>query len=153
MVCVFSANPERYSCLYPFLHLSFSLTLRVFFQVGELLGKIENDNPMRRFQGYTDQAATEKKIARNVIAKGDEYFRTGDLVMRDKEGFVYFIDRIGDTFRWKGENVSTAGKDQTLVRPINQPTNSLHFVCYRGVVCVVRVPWCARGERVRCEGI
>jgi len=49
----------------------------------------------------------KKKIITDVFAKGDRYFRTGDLLMQDKRGFYYFVDRIGDTFRWKGENVST----------------------------------------------
>jgi len=63
---------------------------------------------LRFFQGYTDKAATEKKIITNVLRKGDSWFRTGDLVKADVEGFIYFVDRIGDTFRWKGENVATS---------------------------------------------
>lgn len=76
-------------------------------EVGELLGLIENSDPLRQFAGYTDKSATEKKILRDVFVKGDMYFRTGDLLRCDSEGFFYFVDRIGDTFRWKGENVST----------------------------------------------
>eukprot|EP01065_Artemidia_motanka_P043925 TRINITY_DN6177_c0_g2_i1.p1 TRINITY_DN6177_c0_g2~~TRINITY_DN6177_c0_g2_i1.p1 ORF type:complete len:665 (+),score=274.10 TRINITY_DN6177_c0_g2_i1:90-1997(+) len=64
------------------------------------------DGEKTDFEGYTDKAATEKKILRNVFKKGDAYFRTGDLLRRDGQYF-YFVDRIGDTFRWKGENVST----------------------------------------------
>jgi len=60
------------------------------------------------YRGYTDESATEKKLLRNVFKKGDQYFRSGDLLRRDTDGFYYFVDRIGDTFRWKGENVSTA---------------------------------------------
>merc|ERR1719183_2028676 len=59
------------------------------------------------FEGYTNKEATEKKIARDVFQKGDSYFRTGDLIKRDSKGYFYFVDRIGDTFRWKGENIST----------------------------------------------
>merc|ERR1711998_511262 len=55
----------------------------------------------------TNKEATEKKVLQNVFAQGDKYFRTGDLVRRDSKGYFYFVDRIGDTFRWKGENVST----------------------------------------------
>merc|ERR1711988_579110 len=77
-------------------------------EAGELLGLIKMDDPTRRFDGYTDDKATEKKILRNVFAEGDAWFRTGDLLRNDAEGFMYFVDRIGDTFRWKGENVSTA---------------------------------------------
>ena len=68
---------------------------------------VEKD-PMLRFDGYLKNAgASAKKVAENVFVKGDKYFRTGDLLQRDFEGFYYFVDRIGDTFRWKGENVST----------------------------------------------
>eukprot|EP01094_Clydonella_sp_ATCC50884_P015878 TRINITY_DN2654_c0_g1_i1.p1 TRINITY_DN2654_c0_g1~~TRINITY_DN2654_c0_g1_i1.p1 ORF type:complete len:652 (+),score=205.34 TRINITY_DN2654_c0_g1_i1:69-1958(+) len=77
-------------------------------ETGELVGKIDNSDPTRQFDGYTDKAATERKILRNVFEKGDEWFRSGDLLMRDAKGFFYFKDRIGDTFRWKGENVATS---------------------------------------------
>ena len=60
------------------------------------------------YRGYTDESATQKKLLRNVFKKGDQYFRSGDLLRRDADGFYFFVDRIGDTFRWKGENVSTA---------------------------------------------
>jgi fatty-acyl-CoA synthase len=76
---------------------------------GEVIGKIMKDasRPGQRFEGYANEAETDKKILRNVFKKGDAWFRTGDLMRRDKNDFFYFIDRIGDTFRWKGENVST----------------------------------------------
>eukprot|EP01097_Dermamoeba_algensis_P002854 TRINITY_DN2132_c0_g1_i1.p1 TRINITY_DN2132_c0_g1~~TRINITY_DN2132_c0_g1_i1.p1 ORF type:complete len:627 (-),score=128.17 TRINITY_DN2132_c0_g1_i1:170-2050(-) len=74
---------------------------------GELVAQIIYGDPARHFRGYTDPAATEKKILRNVMQKGDSFFRTGDLLRKDKDGNLYFVDRIGDTFRWKGENVST----------------------------------------------
>jgi fatty-acyl-CoA synthase len=78
-------------------------------EAGEAIGRISSDegNLAGRFEGYTDAAATEKKILRNVFAPGDAWLRTGDLMRMDDEGFYYFVDRIGDTFRWKGENVST----------------------------------------------
>jgi len=78
-------------------------------EAGEAIGQIVDNvaNVAGRFEGYVDRAATEKKILRNVFAKGDAWFRTGDLMRRDESGFFYFVDRIGDTFRWKGENVST----------------------------------------------
>ena len=74
---------------------------------GELLGLIKPNDPVSQFHGYTDKAATKKKIIEGCVAKGDRYFTTGDLVRKEDDGYVYFVDRIGDTFRWKGENVST----------------------------------------------
>ncbi|XP_018419033.1 PREDICTED: very long-chain acyl-CoA synthetase-like [Nanorana parkeri] len=72
---------------------------------GLLIAKIMKSNP---FAGYVgNKSQTEKKIIRNVLKKGDMYFNSGDLVIIDKEGYVYFHDRTGDTFRWKGENVAT----------------------------------------------
>ncbi|XP_061677779.1 long-chain fatty acid transport protein 2-like [Syngnathoides biaculeatus] len=60
------------------------------------------------FLGYArDLQQTEKKKLHDVSKKGDVYFNTGDLMLIDKDGFIYFQDRVGDTFRWKGENVST----------------------------------------------
>ena len=56
---------------------------------------------------YTDAAASARKLLQDVFAPGDCWFRTGDLMRRDVAGYYYFIDRLGDTFRWKGENVST----------------------------------------------
>ena len=73
-------------------------------EAGLLLGEISEETP---FVGYTDEEETENKIFRDVFEKGDAWFDTGDL-MRDI-GFKHaqFVDRLGDTFRWKGENVST----------------------------------------------
>lgn len=78
-------------------------------EAGEALGKISNDpnTPTGRFDGYARKEETEKKILRDVFEKDDQWFRTGDLLKQDKLGYFYFVDRIGDTFRWKGENVST----------------------------------------------
>lgn len=79
-------------------------------EVGEAIGRIPEDlsDFGRRFEGYTSLEASEKKILRNVFQPGDAWSRTGDLMRRNKEGFFYFVDRIGDTFRWKGENVATS---------------------------------------------
>ncbi len=77
-------------------------------EVGEAVGRISSDLPRARFEGYSNQEATEKKILHDVFEKGDAYFRTGDLMRRDTENYFYFVDRIGDTFRWKGENVATS---------------------------------------------
>ena len=79
-------------------------------ETGEALGRIGDGRGDigRSFKGYTSAAETEKKILRDVFAPGDAWFRTGDLMRRDDNGFFYFVDRIGDTFRWKGENVATS---------------------------------------------
>ena len=79
-------------------------------EVGELLAEIRDDPkyPAARFDGYADAVATNAKIMRDVLKPGDSWFRTGDLMRRDAKGYFYFVDRIGDTFRWKGENVSTS---------------------------------------------
>jgi len=77
-------------------------------EAGELLGLVNQRDAARNFAGYTDVAATRRKLVRNVLKRGDCWFRTGDLMRTDGEGFVYFVDRLGDTFRYKGENVSTA---------------------------------------------
>ncbi len=78
-------------------------------EAGELLIRVRSlGTGGLSYRGYTDDAATEKKLMRDVFKRGDVYFRSGDLLRRDRDGFFYFVDRIGDTFRWKGENVSTA---------------------------------------------
>jgi fatty-acyl-CoA synthase len=75
-------------------------------QIGECLGQIGGD-ARSEYTGYVDKAASEKKILRDVFEKGDAWFATGDLMKTDADGYFYFVDRIGDTYRWKGENVST----------------------------------------------
>src|SRR2546427_2849588 len=78
--------------------------------VGEAIGQVleEPSNAGRRFEGYTSEEDSERKILRGVFEPGDAWFRTGDLMRRDADGYFYFVDRIGDTFRWKGENVATS---------------------------------------------
>ncbi|HEV7159395.1 MAG TPA: long-chain-acyl-CoA synthetase [Caulobacteraceae bacterium] len=83
-------------------------------EVGECLGAIHGD-ARSAFSGYVDKAASEQKVLRNAFRKNDAWFRTGDLMTRDRQGYFYFVDRIGDTFRWKGENVSTHEVAQTLL--------------------------------------
>jgi len=75
-------------------------------EVGEAVGGL-SARAGREFEGYTNRADSDKKMLRDVFKKGDVWFRTGDLMRRDAHGYFYFVDRIGDTFRWKGENVST----------------------------------------------
>jgi fatty-acyl-CoA synthase len=74
-------------------------------EAGEAIGRIADG--AARFEGYSDTAATAKKILRHVFEHGDAWVRTGDLMRQDAAGFYYFVDRLGDTFRWKGENVAT----------------------------------------------
>ena len=73
-------------------------------QPGLLLSKVSSFQP---FDGYTDKAATEKKLVRNAFKDGDVWFNTGDLMRAQGFGHAAFADRLGDTFRWKGENVAT----------------------------------------------
>lgn len=83
---------------------------------GELLGQVNTGSgqSVSPFDGYTDPEATEKKLLRNVFESGDCWFRSGDLFREDEQGYFYFVDRIGDTFRWKSENVSTTEVAQQL---------------------------------------
>ena len=85
-------------------------------EAGEAIGKLLDDpaNIGSRFEGYTDQQASDKKILRNVFKPGDAWIRTGDLMRKDEKGFFYFVDRIGDTFRWKGENVATSEVSEAI---------------------------------------
>ncbi|KAF3848708.1 hypothetical protein F7725_015205 [Dissostichus mawsoni] len=81
-------------------------------ETGLLLSKVSALSP---FFGYAgSKQLTERKLMRNVFAKGDAYFNTGDLMAEDQEGFISFRDRVGDTFRWKGENVATTEVTETL---------------------------------------
>jgi fatty-acyl-CoA synthase len=83
-------------------------------QVGECLGQI-HDDARTAYSGYADRTASEKKVLHDAFAKGDQWFRTGDLMKQDEDGYFYFVDRIGDTFRWKGENVSTGEVSELLL--------------------------------------
>ena len=82
-------------------------------ETGEVIGKISAE-PGRTFDGYSTKADSEKKVLRDVFEAGDSWFRTGDLMRRDNQGYFYFVDRIGDTFRWKGENVATSEVAEAL---------------------------------------
>jgi acyl-CoA synthetase (AMP-forming)/AMP-acid ligase II len=74
-------------------------------EVGMLLGQI---NRVNGFDGYVDRSKNESKIVRDPFGEGKDYFHTGDLVRVHEHGYVAFVDRVGDTFRFKGENVSTS---------------------------------------------
>ena len=87
-------------------------------QAGEALGKVTSDPSHlgSRFDGYTSTEASEKKILRNVFEPDDIWFRTGDLMRKDEKGYYYFVDRLGDTFRRKGENVATNEVAEAICR-------------------------------------
>jgi fatty-acyl-CoA synthase len=76
-------------------------------EAGECVGGMSK-RAGREFEGYTNKADSDKKMLRDVFRRNDIWFRTGDLMRRDEHGYFYFVDRIGDTFRWKGENVATS---------------------------------------------
>lgn len=83
------------------------------------------------YDGYVDASQTEKKLYRNVFLKNDCWFSTGDNLRREADGYYYFIDRTGDTFRWKGENVSTAEVEHCIAG-----VAGANEVC----VCGIKVP-------------
>jgi len=71
-------------------------------------------NKLQPFDGYTDPAASEKKLVRNAFRDGDCWFNTGDVMSPQGMGHAAFVDRLGDTFRWKGENVATTEVEAAL---------------------------------------
>jgi acyl-CoA synthetase (AMP-forming)/AMP-acid ligase II len=84
-------------------------------ETGEALSKLPSDDPYKTFLGYYNNTkATESKVLRSVFEKDDAWFRSGDIIRWDSENRIYFNDRIGDTFRWKAENVSTAEVSHVL---------------------------------------
>jgi acyl-CoA synthetase (AMP-forming)/AMP-acid ligase II len=84
-------------------------------QPGEFVAKLDPKAIKDKFLGYLgNEKATNSKILRDVFTKGDAWYRTGDLLRQDSEGRLWFVDRIGDTYRWKGENVSTAEVSEAL---------------------------------------
>ena len=84
-------------------------------EVGELVAEVlEGPSPAGFFEGYTDRDATENKLMRDLFTEGDIWFRSGDLVRFDEDDYFYFVDRAGDTFRWKSENVSTLEIENVL---------------------------------------
>lgn len=85
-------------------------------EIGEVISKILDDprRPSQRFEGYSDSQENSKKVLESAFEPGDRWFRSGDLMHRDSLGYFYFMDRIGDTFRWKGENVATSEVSETL---------------------------------------
>jgi fatty-acyl-CoA synthase len=79
-------------------------------ETGEAIGRLVEEPATvgTRFDGYTNRAASDTRIVRDAFEPGDAWVRTGDLLRKDERGYFYFVDRVGDTFRWKGENVATS---------------------------------------------
>ncbi|XP_046845148.1 long-chain fatty acid transport protein 4-like [Xenia sp. Carnegie-2017] len=102
-------------------------------EIGQIAGKIVAGDETRRFDGYVNKKATNNKIAHDVLKKGDQWFLSGDAVYWDELGYVYFHDRLGDTFRWRGENVSTSEVEAIMANVL-----SLNSV----VVYGVEIPGC-----------
>ncbi|KAK6300948.1 hypothetical protein J4Q44_G00290460 [Coregonus suidteri] len=100
---------------------------------GLLVGCINQNDPLRRFDGYADQSATNKKIAHNVFRKGDMAYLSGDVLVMDDLGYMYFRDRSGDTYRWRGENVSTTEVEATLSGLLGQTDVAVYGVTLPGV--------------------
>ncbi|CAD5228397.1 unnamed protein product [Bursaphelenchus xylophilus] len=95
---------------------------------GHLVGIIRDDDAVNKFEGYLNKAETDKKIIRDVFKKGDVAFASGDLFLWDEYGYLFFKDRLGDTYRWRGENVSTMEVEGVL-----QPVKSIQDVAVYGV--------------------
>ncbi|KAI9260743.1 hypothetical protein BDA99DRAFT_513101 [Phascolomyces articulosus] len=84
---------------------------------GELMVELDPPGGRRRFDGYyKNNQATDKKVITDVFKKGDRYFRSGDLLKMNSKGLFYFVDRLGDTFRWHGENVATTEVSQVIAK-------------------------------------
>ncbi|KAL6110349.1 slc27a1 [Pungitius sinensis] len=100
---------------------------------GMLLGHIDHTDPLRRFDGYADEDSTNKKIAHNVFKVGDSAYVSGDILVMDECGYIYFRDRSGDTFRWRGENVSTAEVEGVLSRLLGHAVVAVYGASVPGV--------------------
>uniref|UniRef100_A0A8C4F665 long-chain-fatty-acid--CoA ligase n=1 Tax=Dicentrarchus labrax TaxID=13489 RepID=A0A8C4F665_DICLA len=100
---------------------------------GLLVGRINQQDPLRRFDGYANQDATRKKIAHNVFKKNDSAYISGDVLVMDELGYMYFRDRGGDTFRWRGENVSTTEVEGILSSLLGQTDVAVYGVTVPGV--------------------
>ena len=99
-------------------------------ETGLLLAKVTSKNP---FDGYTSDSASEKKLFRDVFKNGDCYINTGDLVINQGLWHIAFADRLGDTFRWKGENVASAEVENVLSRFPNIEQAAVYGVDIPGI--------------------
>uniref|UniRef100_A0A0N5AR79 Very long-chain fatty acid transport protein n=1 Tax=Syphacia muris TaxID=451379 RepID=A0A0N5AR79_9BILA len=117
-------------------------------ELGEVVGVIRESDILLRFEGYVDSNDTAKKIIRNCFAKGDAVFTSGDLIYWDEYGYFFFKDRRGDTFRWKGENVST-----TEVESVFTPLKSIADVAVYGVQIPGKEGRAGMASVVLCDGV
>jgi len=92
-------------------------------ETGLLLGEVTVRSP---YEGYTNTASNKGKVLENVLKQGDSYFHSGDLVQKQGYGHVAFVDRLGDTFRWKGENVATTEVEE-VANQFDQVTESVVY--------------------------
>ncbi|XP_040893191.1 long-chain fatty acid transport protein 1-like [Toxotes jaculatrix] len=100
---------------------------------GMLMGRINHTDPLRRFDGYADQDSTNQKITHNVFKMGDSAYISGDVLIMDEYGYMYFRDRSGDTFRWRGENVSTTEVEGVLSGLLGHTDVAVYGVSVPGV--------------------
>ncbi|XP_008286762.1 long-chain fatty acid transport protein 1-like [Stegastes partitus] len=100
---------------------------------GMLVGRINLTDPLRRFDGYADKDSTNQKIAHNVFKMGDSAYISGDVLVMDEYGYMYFKDRSGDTFRWRGENVSTTEVEGVLSGLLGHTDVAVYGVSVLGV--------------------
>ena len=89
----------------PFLDSKGCMTRCSIGEPGLMIGRITREWP---FVGYTDEAKSQQAILHNVFERGDRWYNSGDLMLNIGCKHAQFVDRLGDTYRWKGENVSTA---------------------------------------------
>ncbi|CAH2238078.1 jg18461 [Pararge aegeria aegeria] len=88
---------------------------------GMFIGLIAQGNASREYYGYVDKSDSNKKLVRDVFRKGDAAFVSGDILVADELGYLYFRDRTGDTYKWKGENVATAEVEDVIRAALDQP--------------------------------
>lgn len=99
---------------------------------GVFIGKIIPNNPSRAFLGYVDKEASQKKVVHDVFKHGDSAFLSGDILVADEFGNLFFKDRTGDTFRWKGENVSTSEVEAVISNLVDYKDVVVYGVEIRG---------------------
>jgi len=96
---------------------------------GLIVGEVIDSSSRSEFSGYANSDdATNKKIIRDLFKKGQHAFNTGDLLVKDDFGWVYFVDRVGDTFRWKSENVSTIEVENVVSARVNHAEVAVYGV-------------------------